>query len=450
MLVLKSLLQCLKGILGIDKDIIWILINKAWSVVRGPINIYFLLAYLTPEEQGLWFTFISLGALSIFAELGFTTIITQFVSHEYAHIQTEKKFLVGNINNIDRLVSLVRYSLKLYSIVIPLAIFILCIVGFFYFNMKWDNTYYAWILYSIVGGLSLMSSLLQAIYQGLDRVKSTQINIIIGSLLMAFMNWALLYLHFAVWALALGNLFGLIVMLFLLYFTAPDFWKQIIHHKLISHYHWFNEIIKLQWRYAISWISGYFLFSLLIPAVYKFENSVLAGQLGATMSITNAINGIASAWVTAKIPKFNIMASSNKRMELLDLFSQLFRKSVYIFILLNIIFIILLYILNYYSYYNTRFLSLKLGLLLSFSQLPNLIIGLLSFYLRSHKLEPYYLLSALSALIIIFFVFIVLPKYGLEVFYYAIIFSQFFITMPISISIYRKYKNVILPNNFYS
>ena len=447
---MKSLIQSLKGVLGIDTDIIWILINKAWSVVRGPINIYFLLAYLTPEEQGLWFTFISLGALSIFAELGFTTIITQFVSHEYAHIQTEKRILVGNMNNIDRLVSLVRYSLKLYSLVIPLAIFILCIVGFIYFNMKWDNTYYAWILYSIVGGLSLMSSLLQAIYQGLDRVKSTQVNIIIGSLFMAFMNWALLYLHFAVWALALGNLFGLIIMLVLLYFTAPDFWKQIIQHKLITHYYWFNEIIKLQWRYAISWISGYFLFSLLIPAVYKFENSILAGQLGATMSITSAINGIASAWVTAKIPKFNIMASSNKRVELIDLFSKLFKKSVYIFILLNIIFIFFLYILNYYNYYNTRFLSLKLGLLLCFSQIPNLIIGLLSFYLRSHKLEPYYLLSALSALIIIFFIFIVLPKYGLEVFYYSIIFSQFFITMPISILIYRNYKNVILPNKFYS
>lgn len=436
--------------MGVDKDILWILINKAWSVVRGPINIYFLLTYLSPEEQGLWFTFISLGALSIFAELGFTTIITQFVSHEYAHIQIEENILAGNKNNVDRLVSLVRYSLKFYALVIPIAIFILCIVGFFYFNMKWDNTYYAWILYSIIGGLSLMSSLLQAIYQGLDRVKNTQINVIIGSFLMAFMNWTLLYFHFAIWALVFGNLLGLIVMLTLLYHTAPDFWKQIIHHKLITKYYWFNEVIKLQWRYAISWISGYFLFSLLIPSVYKFENSVLAGQLGATLSITNAISGIAYAWVTAKIPKFNILASSNKRTELLNLFTKLFKRSVLIFILLNIVFLLILYILNYYNYYNTRFLTLKLAFLITISQIPNLIVGLLSYYLRSHKVEPYYLVSVLGAFFVVSLIFIVLPKYGLEIFYYLLIISQFFINLPIAISIYFKYKNIVLPYKFYS
>ena len=43
--------------------------------------------FLTPEVQGFWYTFISLAALSVLADLGFSNIILQFSAHEFAFLR---------------------------------------------------------------------------------------------------------------------------------------------------------------------------------------------------------------------------------------------------------------------------------------------------------------------------------------------------------------------------
>ena len=265
---------------------------------------------------------------------------------------------------MEKIISLIRFSIKFYLKIIPVAIFILFIVGFFYFDMKWDMTYFAWSIYSVVGGLTLLSSLLQAIYQGLDKVKKTQENILIGSVFMTLFNWLLLYLHWAEWALVWGNLIGLIIMCILLYNTAPKFWKQIIAFKLEHKYLWFHEIINLQWKYAISWVSGFFIFYLFVPVVYKYENPILAGQMGVTLSIISAINGIAYAWVFSKIPKFNMLAAHKQRKELLVLFQKSFIRSIVILSLFDLIFLVIVYGMGHYNFYEKRFLSLYFTILL--------------------------------------------------------------------------------------
>jgi len=50
------------------------LTNSLWRIVSGPVTLIFIPLFLTPEIQGYWYTFGSLAALSIFADLGFTTI----------------------------------------------------------------------------------------------------------------------------------------------------------------------------------------------------------------------------------------------------------------------------------------------------------------------------------------------------------------------------------------
>ena len=258
-------------IAGIDQDVLWNIYNKLWGLFKGPVTIFFILGFLTSAEQGLWYTFLSLGALTIFAELGFTTIITQFVSHEFSKLEESEGALVGDISSLNKAISLIRFSIKFYAYIIPTAIIILSVIGYFYFGKQLNDVYSAWLVFSIIGGLTLFSSLLQSIYQGLDKVKKTQQNILVGSVLMALSNWLLLYFKYGIWALVLGNFIGLIVMLVLLYRTAPLFWKQIYHFDQIDEHNWFNEIINLQWRYALSWISGFFIFFLYVPMVNKYE-----------------------------------------------------------------------------------------------------------------------------------------------------------------------------------
>ncbi len=375
--------------LEIDNALLWVLTNKLWSVVRGPISLIFIIYFLTPEEQGLWYTFLSLGALTVFAEMGFTAIITQFVSHEYAHFKERDGFLIANMEARDKLVSLVRYALKFYLIVIPFAIVILFFVGKYFLTDVNATVFLLWMVFSVTGGIQLLVSLLQSIVQGFDKVALVQKNIFVGSLVLPLVSWSLLYFGFGLSTLVIANIVSIVLMLSLFYIRTKKIFFQISKHKIQTHYKWFNEIIKLQWKYAVSWMAGYFVFQFMTPMIYRNEGAILAGQFGVTLGLIKTISGISGSWLETKVPKLNMFVAHKDKVAL----DTMFRKNALIgfgiFMLISVIFIYAIYLINIYEFHANRFLPLYLVFLLIMLELPNIITGYLAKYLRAHKAEPY-------------------------------------------------------------
>ncbi|MEI8705615.1 hypothetical protein [Pseudoalteromonas sp. B62] len=75
-----------------DRDTLVLFLDRFIMALKGPLVIMAVLFSLNVREQGIWYTFISLSALSGIVELGFTSIITQFVSHEYAYLKKKMGF----------------------------------------------------------------------------------------------------------------------------------------------------------------------------------------------------------------------------------------------------------------------------------------------------------------------------------------------------------------------
>jgi len=437
---LKTITKFLIQLTGIDADISWIILSKIWLTIKGPVTIYFIIKFLSPDQQGLWYTFINLGTLSIFAELGFTTIITQFVSHEFAFLKEVNGILEGNKTNIERTVSLIRYSVRFYLYIIPISISILIIVGFFYFSKTFDKVFFVWAIYSVIGGANLLVSLFQAIYQGLDKIKHTQINILLGSLSMSIANWIFLWLHFNIWSLIIGNFIGILIMTFLLYRISPPFWRQIKSLKLSRKYTWFNEIMHLQWKYAVSWISGFFIFFLLVPSVFKYVGKVEAGQLGVTQAMINAISGIASSWVISKIPKFNMLVAMKRKDELDKLFTQSVFKGIIFQLVLSCFLVFFLILVRFYTSYGDRFLTILPTCLLLISQIAQSLINFMAFYMRAHKEEPLVYVSAINAILVVISIFSILPFFGLNSLIFSINLVMWLVILPITYLIFLRYK----------
>ena len=83
-----------------DKDLVNTAINQLYRLVSGPLMLLFIPLYLTQEEQGYWYTFSSVAALAVFADLGFSHIILQFSAYEFA-------FLKFNNNTIARVMKFI-------------------------------------------------------------------------------------------------------------------------------------------------------------------------------------------------------------------------------------------------------------------------------------------------------------------------------------------------------
>lgn len=436
----KNQLNFLRNKVGLNKEIIWSSYNQLWTVVKGPISIFFIIKFLLPDQQGLWFTFINLAALKIFAELGFTMIITQYVSHEYASINSFNDKLGTNSKDLEKFVSLIRFSLKFYIKIIPLAILIMVVVGYFYFLSEKPEIFYAWIFNSVVGGSSLLVAIFQGIYKGIDKVKTVQKNIFLGSVIMGLGNWGLLILGFNIWALVIGNFLGVLIMGFSLYYKDVKFWKTILEYNLNDKYDWFSEIMGLQWRYAISWASGYFIFNLIVPVLYKYESAEIAGEYGLTMRVVSAFIGISQAWITTKIPQFNFLVAKNMRIELDNYFKKSFTQSLSIQILFSSIVIIGFYIFSQKADFIDRFLSLEYVIALLLIQIPMQIVNCLAIYLRAFKKEPYVVYSILNAIIMVVASFIILPYFGFDLMITFLVTIYWIGLLPYGLFVYKKKK----------
>lgn len=423
------MLKFIKRALGIDKAVIWINITNLWSFVKSPIGLFFILTCLSIDEQGVWYAFISLGALSVFAELGFSLIISQFISHEYAKLSLKNGLLVGEEFYIDRLISLARYAIKVYCVVTILAVLILSGVGFFYFQNYSYVILFSWILFSVASGFSLLANLLQFIYRGIDQVASAQQAILISSILGTIVTLGALWLGFNIWSLPIGTFISAFILLYLVIHMAPQFWQQLYERRIEKKIKWSREIIWLQGKYAITFISVYFIFNLIVPAVFKFNGTVLAGQLGLTLAVIGGIQNFALAGVNARVPTINMLVATHQLKECYGLIKKTTIVSCIIYILGSLSFLGITWILGH-TKYSSRFLNFPLLLLVLSYQLVPTLAACTSAFLRAHKEEPHLPLAIVQAIIIGTAIFTILPYFGL--FWLLVVINVcFWLAMPI-------------------
>jgi len=74
---------------------------------------------------------------------------------------------------------------------------------------------------------------------------------------------------------------------------------------------WQNEIWPFQWRIAISWISGYFVYQTFNPFLFAFKGPVAAGKMGMSLSFANAVMVIAMAWCRQKMHRSERLSRKN-------------------------------------------------------------------------------------------------------------------------------------------
>jgi len=397
--------------IGLDRAIAWTMVDTAWKVLKAPLSIFFLVTFLTPAEQGLWYSFINLGALTMFAELGFTYIITQFVSHEFAHLQLRHGLVRGGRPGRDRLFSLIRYSMRIYLGVLPLAVLILSLVGTVIYRSYPGTVLLAWYLFTMISASALFGALIQSIYQGLNQVSLVKRNIFIGTVINSLATWSFLAAGTGLWALAVGSLTANAVMLSLLYRETRPFWLQTLRHRVKTSHSWFNEIISLQMRYSVTWVSGYFIFYFIVPMTLHYQGAVTAGQLGMSLAIFTALSGMVGAWGQTKVPAFNILVARGKRPELNALLSRIQKQTFVINLAGNAaVFLLIIYLFPYFGW-DRRILSPGHLLFIALSGIPNMIVFNWAYYLRAHKVEPFMILTVINGVLLAGTVWFLLSNY---------------------------------------
>ena len=201
------------------------------------------------------------------------------------------------------------------------------------------------------------------------------------------------------YVLGLSSFIGIFIYTLVITLNYRKLLANIWHTEIIERVHYRKEIFPYQWKIAMSWISGYFIFQLFNPVLFATEGAVVAGQMGITLAALGGISSITSAWINTKVPIFSGLIAQKKYTQLDTLFnSTLVQSFVLNVIMLVGLFVIILGI-RYFNItiwgknFGDRFLSFLPMLLMMLPILLNHVISAWATYLRCHKKEPMMLLS---------------------------------------------------------
>lgn len=389
---------------GIDRAIAYTVFARVWSSSAGLVTVLLIARFLSPAEQGYYYTFSSLVALQIVFELGFSFVILQMASHERAHLVITSALEVqGEIVAHRRLASVLQKSVRWYSVLaIALAAFLLAAGSWFFahhhqgnLSVAWRNPWYAAaIAATFTFQLDPMLSFLEGcgFVANVARLRFAQAAI--GSMLA----WLALATHHGMFAPACmiaGTASTGMVWLFgkrrlLLHLLRFDPGPDRIR--------WTKEVWPFQWRIAISWLCGYFIYQLFNPVLFAYKGAVEAGQMGMSLSVANALQSVAISWLNTKAAPFGSLVARRNYTELDHLFFRALRQALLVFVGLAAMVVTCVAYLDWrHMRFGGRLLSAECMAALLFATAVNVLVFGEALYLRAHKQEKFLLNSVLSA-----------------------------------------------------
>src|SRR5574344_789274 len=246
-----------------SKDLFSTFFNLAWHLVAGPITLLLIPLYLTEVQQGYWFLFGGIAALSTFADLGFSNIILQFSAHEYAFLSfTKDGTLQGEKQYIQKIGSFFRFVVKWLTFMCSIAFPIIFIVGIFFFARDGVlGTYFIpWLIYSLGSLVNFFNNSILSFIEGMNKITKIQKTRLIVSVLNTAIISLGLILHLNIYALSISIVLSSSFMFFTIFHTFGKIVKQIWTESKDFFYPWKTEILPLFRKYVLSFASGYFIF----------------------------------------------------------------------------------------------------------------------------------------------------------------------------------------------
>jgi O-antigen/teichoic acid export membrane protein len=394
--------------LGIDRAVTYTLMGRGWSLLSGVVTLLFVARFLTPDEQGYYYTFASLVAMQILFELGMSIVITQFASHEMAHLSWQNDHIViGDDQAKYRLRSLFLLVLKWYAAIAAMIVLIVLPAGWLFFSLNHAsspvNWQFAWIGVVIAAAVNVFFLPLIALLEGCGRITEVAQLRMYQSVFGSLAAWAVLASGGGLFAMPAMNIALALTVFVWLWRTKKVFFKDLVHHQAGACFgiHWKAEIWPLQWKIALSWLSGYFIFQLFTPVLFAYRGAIEAGQMGMSFSLANALMSVAMAWMSTKAPQFGTLIAHKDYARLDVLFNSTLIRSFMVIFTLGVVLCSINYALHLINLpLAVRFLDPLPFTLLIGATMLNYVTYAQSTYLRAHKQEPFLLISLISAALI--------------------------------------------------
>ena len=419
-----------KNEIGINDATKNVFIFRLWTVFSGLVVLISVPLNLSDIEQGYYFLFGSILALQVFFELGLSQVLIQFVTHEY-------------YKNSEKLKECIRFFKNIYRYIAATYIILLIIGSLFFFRndiIFFNNNYYLiFIILIFFNGLNIYQNINLNFHDSCNMMAYSYRHRLMQSVIGNFILVAMLYFGFGLWSfIALPISF---VVMSKIWLAKNKLIYDVEGYITVNYKEFAKEILPLQWRIAVSWISGYLAFQLFVPATYKQFGSIEAGKLGLTMAAFTAMLSVVMGITSAKTPDIIKNIVNGNKKNLLTILKSLMLITGLLTLIFSLIFIIIIfYGQEKQISFIGRFLNVETCVVIGLITVINSVIFNLASYMRAHKEEPMMIQSIVVGILTALDIWLFMEKGILSVLVIYLIITSF-IALPWTIVNFLQYKN---------
>ena len=307
--------------LDVDRAVSLGLLASIWSAAAGPLTALIIAVAFSPQLQGYYYTFLNLLALQIVLELGLAGVVTVFASHEWSKLRLDGRgAVVGDPQARSRLASLARFALWWYASVAAVLALGLLAAGAWFFGLSRQETavewHGPWMALCALAAINALFLPLWALLQGCGQVAKVNFFRLGEGIIKAAVLWTAMLNGAELWAIPASLAASLAWTALFLLARYRAFAISLLGAPAAGGIDWKREILPVQWRIGVSWVSGYLMFALITPALFHFHGPVVAGQMGMTWALVSGVIVLASSWLHARTPGYGMLISSERYSEL--------------------------------------------------------------------------------------------------------------------------------------
>ena len=428
-----------------DPTIVLGMASKIWPAGAGLVTLLLITSKFSPVQQGYHLTFQNLVGMSVFFELGLSQVIVQFVSHEMVDVRLGRLGVPeGNAQAIARLAGIARFATHWFLVAALLMAILLSVGGTIFFSSQpavqiiWFGP---WLLVCLAASVDLLLLPSQALLQGCDRFVDAYIYRLGRSMASSISLWIAMAAGAGLWSAGIALSVGCSTGVVILVARHHGLFFTLLRHAHDRSVDWRRQMLPLQWRIGLSWLSGYFIFSLFTPLAFHFEGPVVAGKVGLTLALVNTISSIAMTWAESHQSRFGILIANRKWKELDHAAMLSGALSIGTAVLGAVAMFVLMLVLPRTGLtIATRFLPSGEACFFVGTMLVNCVIFSQAFYLRAHKAEPFVWLSVGNAVLVASTAAIGEALYGAVAMGIAYFFSTALVILPWATAILFRFR----------
>jgi len=436
---------------SVSREILIIIAQRLWQAVSGFATLVFIIYFLSLDQQGWYYSLLSMSALYTLFELGLSIVLVNVSAKYFIGLNWTKD---GSIEGVapDAFSVFLPQAFVIYGCLsLAFAIFVMPL-GIFFFqskNLTLDHSgsgqniewLVPWIALVLANAFNMMIFPFLSIVEGAHALIEAYLVRLVQAVSGSLLSWYLIVQGHALWAaFAVPLMSSLTGIVWLLIWRRGTLKLAFPRHRRIfsgRYFSWRANVWPLQWRAGISWMAFYLFTQIYTPFVFYFQGTEAAGQLGLSLTVVHMVGILIQSWMARRAPAM-VRAVHDRNWVVLDqLFNKGFLSVVVLFCLAICCLSAAHFVLAQTPYVN-RILPFGSFLQLVLIVFIGHLIAAMALQLRSFLVEPLALVNVTCAGLTCSSALITLYFSGLDGMITAILATQLMVNLPWSYLRWRK------------